>query len=226
MGTRNGHRLGNASLTGPLEREVLWRARLARPVPFRTEADRSRQMRFHGLRAKFFSKFGLASVVDQTIVAVGFTAALASAGFAGIMMTTDHSRPLFGGIEHLMLFAQPLHSRPPAAIAQGQTPSRDDAVDYTATGSIKRKASRLMDGDPAVKLPPEPTEPIIMSYVLQEAQNGVAVVQGRGTAYRVQPGNLLPGAGRVLTVERREDRWVVVTTQGIIVNHISPTGAP
>jgi hypothetical protein len=229
IGTRNGHRIESAvrgaSGVRQLEREVLWHAEVARPKLFKRHVDRSWQMKFHDFRTKFFGKFGLVSVADQTIVAVGFAAALASAGFAGVMMSTDHSHPMFGGIEHLMLFAQPLHGKPPAVIAQGESVPLSADVDYSATGSIKRKDVRLA-GNPIVRAPAEPTEPIIKTYVLHEAQAGVAVVEGRGTAYRIQPGNLLPGAGRVLSVEQRDDKWVVVTTQGIIVDNASAAGTP
>jgi hypothetical protein len=201
-----------------MEREVLWQAETRRRLAlFEAGADRSWQMKFHTFRTKLFGKFGLASVIDQAIVAGGFVAALASAGFAGVMMTADNSHPSFGGIEHLMLFAQPIHGQPPVAIAQGQNAGRPDDIDYSTTGSIRRKEPRLMDGNQAAMGPPELTEPIIKSYVLQQAEAGVAVVQGRGTAYRVQAGTLLPGAGRVLSVEQRDGKWVVVTTQGIIV---------
>jgi hypothetical protein len=226
IGTRNNNRVGNASMMRQVEREIRWRAETRQKSLPKADADGARQMKFHALRTKLFGKFGLVSVVDQTIVAAGFMAALASAGFAGVMMSADNSRPMFGGIEHLMLFAQPIHGQPPVSIAQGQNAPLPSDIDFSATGSIGRKDPRLMDGSPAGMLPAQPTEPIIKTYALQVAEAGVAVVQGRGTSYRVQPGYFLPGAGRVLSIEQRDDKWVVVTTQGIIVARGETPKAP
>lgn len=226
IGTRKDNRMGNASMMRQVEREILWRAETRQKSLPKADADGAWQMKFHAFRTKFFGKFGLVSIVDQTIVAAGLMAALASAGFAGIMMSADNSHPMFGGIEHLMLFAQPIHGQPPVAIAQGQNAPLPSDIDFSATGSIKRKDPRLTDANPAAMVPEQPTEPIIKTYALQEAEAGVAVVQGRGTSYRVQPGYFLPGAGRVLSVEQRDDKWVVVTTQGVIVARVATSKAP
>ncbi|MGO9007067.1 MAG: hypothetical protein ACLQIQ_03970 [Beijerinckiaceae bacterium] len=173
-----------------------------------------------------FSKFGLVPTIDQILVATGVAGAVASAGFAALMISTDHSRPMFNGIEHLMLFAQPIHGRPGPIVARTHEPPADAGVDYSATGTIRKSDPRSSDNTEGTMVRAPATEPVITGYVLQEAQIGAALVQGHGRAYRVKPGNLLPGAGRVLSVEQREDKWVVVTTQGIIVDRLSSPLAP
>jgi hypothetical protein len=225
---RDGRPTGTASMAKDLQREVLWRADDAKARMASPGSDNgvSGAVKFHAFRAKFFGKFGLASIIDQALVATGVAGAVASAGFAVIMISTDHSQPMFSGIEHLMLFAQPIHGRPAPILARGYEPATDNGIDYTATGSIPRSEQRRADKIGTTHVHAPPTEPIIMDYVLREAQMGVAVVQGNGAAYRIKPGNFLPGAGRVLSVEQREDTWVVVTTQGIISDHPSPSRAP
>jgi hypothetical protein len=53
-------------------------------------------------------------------------------------------------------------------------------------------------------------------YVLREVYNGIAVVEGRRGLMEVGPGDTLPGAGRVRSIERRNRQWVVVTSNGVI----------
>jgi hypothetical protein len=227
-GVRDDRPTGTASVAKDLPREVLWRADDAKARMGSSGADGnvSGAVKFHAFRSKFFRRFGLVSLIDQTLVATGVAGALASAGFAVVMISTDHSQPMFSGIEHLMLFAQPIHGRPAPVLARGYEPPADDGIDYTATGTIPRSDQHRPDKIETTHVHSPPTEPIIMDYVLREARIGVALVQGNGTAYRIKPGNFLPGAGRVLSVEQREDTWVVVTTQGIISDHPTPPRAP
>ena len=57
----------------------------------------------------------------------------------------------------------------------------------------------------------------IGDYTLREVQDGIALVQGRaGGLYEVGPGDRLPGAGKVLAVEKIGQKWVVVTESGRI----------
>ena len=57
----------------------------------------------------------------------------------------------------------------------------------------------------------------IGDYTVREVQDGIALVQGRaGGLYEVGPGDRLPGAGRVLAVEKIGQKWVVVTESGRI----------
>lgn len=56
----------------------------------------------------------------------------------------------------------------------------------------------------------------IRGYVLREVFRGGALVESRYGMMEVFPGAQLPGAGRVRSVEKRDGRWVVVTTAGLI----------
>ena len=61
-----------------------------------------------------------------------------------------------------------------------------------------------------------PGEKPLRNYVLREVFRGGALVEGRMGVMEAAPGVELPGAGRVRSVERRDGRWVVVTTAGVI----------
>jgi hypothetical protein len=72
--------------------------------------------------------------------------------------------------------------------------------------------------DARVPLPPEPRRsPVLDGWVLHSVFNGAAVVKGRVGLVQVEPGDRLPGLGRVETIRRQDGRWVVVTSRGLIV---------
>ena len=77
--------------------------------------------------------------------------------------------------------------------------------------------------------PPAPVQPVstqaaerpkplpLGSYVLRDVYDGIALVEGRNGGIReVTPGEVLPGAGEVRSIERRGRAWIVVTSRGII----------
>jgi hypothetical protein len=58
--------------------------------------------------------------------------------------------------------------------------------------------------------------PLLRSYSIEAVQGGMALVDGRYGLQQVAPGDFIPGAGRVLRIERRGGDWVVVTSRGVI----------
>jgi hypothetical protein len=77
-------------------------------------------------------------------------------------------------------------------------PKADPGVSNETTGSIERPRGPLR------------------GYKLLEVQDDFAVVAGPNGPQQVGPGQYLPGAGRVLRVERRGQDWVLVTSAGFI----------
>ncbi len=59
---------------------------------------------------------------------------------------------------------------------------------------------------------------VLRGWVLREVYDGLALVEGADGPIEVAPGELLPGAGRVRSIERRGGGWIVVTSRGVI-NH-------
>jgi len=59
--------------------------------------------------------------------------------------------------------------------------------------------------------------PQLRGYYLSEVHNGYAMIDSPVGEIAVAPGDMLPGGGRVLRIERRGRTWAVVTTQGQIV---------
>ena len=60
------------------------------------------------------------------------------------------------------------------------------------------------------------SRPVLRGYIVLDAEDDVALVGGRYGEREVRPGDFLPGAGRVLRIERQGRGWVVLTNQGLI----------
>lgn len=89
-----------------------------------------------------------------------------------------------------------------AAPAAAVTPARE------VTGSIAPQ--------PAAKS--EPLKPaIVEGWVIRDAAQGTALIEGRSGLLEVYVGDSIPGVGRVDAVRRQDGKWVVVTAKGLIV---------
>jgi hypothetical protein len=60
------------------------------------------------------------------------------------------------------------------------------------------------------------SRPLLRNFSIEEVRDGVAVVDTRDGPQQVGPGDLIPGAGRVLRIERHGGDWFVVTSVGVI----------
>ena len=56
----------------------------------------------------------------------------------------------------------------------------------------------------------------LRGFRLSEIHNGYAMIDSPNGEFAVAPGDVMPGGGRVLRIERRGRDWVVVTTRGQI----------
>lgn len=59
---------------------------------------------------------------------------------------------------------------------------------------------------------------IVRGWTLRDVRNGAALIEGRDGLIHIVPGDRLPGLGKVHTIHRRNGRWVVVTSHGLIVD--------
>jgi hypothetical protein len=202
-------------MAGPQTTSNLRQNRLSAGRSLRS-ASKQQKLSTKGAQQPGRSKLRLFSAADRLVVAAGVLTAVASASFATYMASTDHPHPMFGGIEHLMIFAQPSSGNPHALIARVPKATDDQGIDFTATGSIPGKPKD--DPRPIYTLPAlnARVEPVIKGFALRGVSGNVAMVEGVNGIYRVEPGSILPGAGRVLSIQWRKGKFVVVTTEGII----------
>jgi hypothetical protein len=65
----------------------------------------------------------------------------------------------------------------------------------------------------------KPAKPsVVEGWVLRAVSHGVALVESRHGALEIEPGDTLPGVGRVHEIKRQAGHWVVVTPKGLIVS--------
>ncbi len=58
---------------------------------------------------------------------------------------------------------------------------------------------------------------VVNGWALYQVRNGMALIEGRDGLIEVEPGDMLPGLGRVETIRKQDGRWVVVTSRGLII---------
>ena len=95
----------------------------------------------------------------------------------------------------------------------------------------KKASAQVVAGAAPAKPTPVPTSPnvsneitgsidkpkaLLRGFTLEDIRDGMAMIDGREGPMSVAPGDVIPGAGRVLKFERRGRDWVVITTVGII----------
>lgn len=151
--------------------------------------------------------------VDYSLGAAGVAAAIGSAAFAGYMVIHSDSG------------ASASAPAPLVHTANDADQSAAPSADYGATGSIRYGGAAA--GGAAARgdqrdvfeqgaKPAARRNIILQGYVLRLVRNGFAIVRGRDGDYAVAPGLVLPEAGRVLSIQRRGNRWIVVTSNGVI----------
>jgi hypothetical protein len=73
----------------------------------------------------------------------------------------------------------------------------------------------------AARLPPEnaegPKKPhLITNWVVRDVYGGVALLESTHGTIEVALGEIVPGAGRVKSIERRPSGWIVITSRGVV----------
>jgi len=86
---------------------------------------------------------------------------------------------------------------------------------HDVTGSVASLAPA-----PQLEGPPETrpaTPPVLEGWRVRSVYNGAALIQSRGGGVmEVEPGDNLPGLGRIEAIRRHDGKWVVVTSKGLI----------
>jgi len=111
--------------------------------------------------------------------------------------------------------AQPAvaQAKPPLENAHGQRKigGRGDAFDPSQNPTAPGVPRPLGSLAPAASTPQ-----LITNWVVRDVYAGVAVVESPRGSMEVAPGELIPGAGTVKSIERRGGGWIVITSRGLI----------
>lgn len=104
-------------------------------------------------------------------------------------------------------------AKPPLENAQeqrkigGRHDAFDPSQDPTAPG-VPRPLGSLA--------PAASTPQLITNWVVRDVYGGVALVESPRGSIEVAPGEVIPGAGTVKSIERRGRGWIVITSRGLI----------
>ncbi len=104
-------------------------------------------------------------------------------------------------------------AKPPLENAHGQRKlgGRGDAFDPSKNPAAPGVPRPLGSLAPAANTPQ-----LITNWVVRDVYAGVAVVESPRGSMEVAPGELIPGAGTVKSIERRGGGWIVITSRGLI----------
>jgi hypothetical protein len=94
-----------------------------------------------------------------------------------------------------------------------------DRLERRSTQTAEAVAAAAPDVTGAIGAPAGDAKktPIVNGWSLYQARHGVALIEGRYGLVQVEPGDTLPGLGKVETIRKQDGRWVVVTSRGLIV---------
>ncbi|WP_243374069.1 hypothetical protein [Microvirga solisilvae] len=75
--------------------------------------------------------------------------------------------------------------------------------------------------EPGAKRRPRASETSLARYVIHRATEASALIEGPSGLWWVTPGMKIPGAGQILSIERSEAGWAVVTSETTITEETS-----
>jgi hypothetical protein len=81
----------------------------------------------------------------------------------------------------------------------------------------RHRAPARIPGRPLGSLAPaESTPKLITNWVVRDVHDGIALVESPRGSIEVAPGEIIPGAGTVESIEWRGGGWIVITSRGLI----------
>ncbi|HEY8124291.1 MAG TPA: hypothetical protein VIF88_02565 [Methylocystis sp.] len=103
-----------------------------------------------------------------------------------------------------------------AAVAAKAAPvmrlaEKSEPKDARAAGTDNAK----VDMTPVQTIPP--ASKVVSGYRVRDVYHGAALIESDRGMIGVEPGEVVPGVGRVLAIQERAGRWVVVTEKGEIL---------
>ena len=153
---------------------------------------------------------------------LGLTAAAASTSFATWMLITGGPGANGPQVDITVAHApvdNPMKQRPEEAIMPSRMKLSSEASPAAApliTGSLKEEAHKDRPRTvPARRAQPATGNGDVPHYVLRFATRQLALLEGAGRLWSVEPGDELPGAGRVMRIVPRDGgKWAVETFDG------------
>lgn len=93
---------------------------------------------------------------------------------------------------------------------------RQLAAPATATATQKQPQISTAMAKPAEDMEAPRKPRLITNWVVRDVYDGTALIESPRGAIEVTPGEMIPGAGRVKSIEKRGSGWVVITSEGVV----------
>ena len=109
--------------------------------------------------------------------------------------------------------AREVMSVSPAAMVDDDSEGADGGLDPLSTATVPgegEKKAQGLSGDAALNQP----LPVATGFRLMHVANGRALIEDSSGMYIVRVGSILPDNSRLATLEQRDGKWVIVTSNG------------
>jgi hypothetical protein len=104
-----------------------------------------------------------------------------------------------------------------ARIAEAIDRLEKKGVVASAAVAAPETTGSIATSPPASPAEAKPPENVLREWIVQDVRGGRALVENRyGAIFDVATGSILPGLGKVETIKRQDNQWVVVTAHGLI----------
>ena len=153
---------------------------------------------------QFASELGLVEVAQQEAASPRIAEARSSGRIEGARKSASaaDSPAIVGSIPK------------PSALLPGARPSASPASQANAGSSAAAIAMRQ-----PVVAPPETRPATIPGWTVVDVRDGTAVLEGPDGIRMAARGDSIPGLGRVESIVRWGNRWVIATASGLIATH-------
>jgi hypothetical protein len=115
------------------------------------------------------------------------------------------------GRGHELARAAPQQAAPPPT--RDTSTAQPAAASPTTTGAVSRERARMSPRPVPV---PETRPTTIEGWTVREVVGGTVVLDGPDGVWRAARGETVPGVGRVDSIVRWGNRWIVATSKGLI----------
>lgn len=170
------------------------------------------------------SAWKINKAIDRGLAAAGAALAAGSLGFAAGTIAHQTDTPIAWQALHQSApksFLRPLRPKSDEMIQQ----SAGQPLDYNVTGSIwheKRKTGAASGTPPDLKAGSGAqsaafsSHPQNQDYVLKFVHKGLALLETAGGLYAARLGMDLPQAGRILSIEMKDGKWILTAASATI----------
>jgi hypothetical protein len=135
-------------------------------------------------------------------------------------MTTDAMREMKLELAELSAIKANLDSTTRSTTTQfAKLSDRLDRLDQRSASAAAETTGSIAPASPPPPAPPKITDRILQDWIVQDVQNGRALLQSRyGAMFDVGEGSMLPGVGRIDSIKRQDGQWLVLTERGTITS--------